>query len=232
MRSAVRHFVALGLLRATRGTAGQSRSARAGSARCGGPGGPIGGPRSAPRRRWSPSRSSRPRREAKTGSTGTVDATIEMPDDPDVGADPVLMGQTGVEFTRGVWPEPRPRVGARHPASVVVRWSDARPGRSSRHRWRRVRPCDAVASDLSVTGARLLLPAGAVLAVGSRLNLDIGGSTSMASVVWVEAALSDRARLCGVMFVAPDDRFLATISTIIEDHGRSSGGGGGGAGRR
>ena len=131
-------------------------------------------------------------------------------------ADGSQMGDTGIEFSRGVWQELRPRIGERRQARIPVRWAVSGPGSSARRWWRRARIMDAVVTDISVSGARLLVQPGAELTVRSQLELEIGGVWTSARVMWIEPTGNDSARLCGLMFINPADCFMAAVSCVLD----------------
>lgn len=65
--------------------------------------------------------------------------------------------------------------------------------------------------DLSLSGARLLLPADGDFTLRRTFDLEIDGHWSRVEVAWVEPSGDPLAVWCGVEFVAPDDAFMTSV---------------------
>lgn len=115
------------------------------------------------------------------------------------------------DFGEHSWDLASRRVGERHPVEHPVLWQvvpDRRRGR------RRNRPRSAVLADLSVSGARLVVPAGKPPPVGSMVVLDLEGVSANARVVRAEASGDGGPAGCGVTFVAPPPPFMAVVAAL------------------
>lgn len=130
--------------------------------------------------------------------------------------------QTAFELNRGLWREVRPRIGARTVVGIPVRWRvpvAATPRPAAGRRRRSSEPVTpptpptqpAVVHDLSVTGARLLIPADDAIVPHASFDLELDGAWVSARVAWLEESAHPSARWCGVSFVHPDPAFLAAV---------------------
>lgn len=111
---------------------------------------------------------------------------------------------------RGAWQAVTRRLGARHRVGLSVRWRPSGPAPRRRRRGAD-EPREAVLSDLSVSGARLLLAGGDSIARHQTFELEIDGRWSRVEVAWVEPNTDPEAVWCGVEFLAPDDDFMASV---------------------
>lgn len=126
----------------------------------------------------------------------------------------------GFDFNRGTWREIRPRIGGRTQVGLSVRWRlPAEPahasGRKRRHRHAPVPVTfPAVVHDLSVSGARLLVPADDAVVLHAVLELELEGEWAPAQIVWIEPSEHESARWCGVMFLRPGLPFIEAVSRL------------------
>lgn len=126
------------------------------------------------------------------------------------------MDHAGFDFNRGTWREVRPRIGGRTQVGLSARWrfpAEA-PAAGRRRRRRPAAPPThpAVVHDLSVSGARLLLPADDAVVLHAVLELELEGVWAPAQVVWIEPSEHESARWCGVMFLRPGLAFIEAVS--------------------
>ncbi|CAN5558327.1 hypothetical protein BH10ACT1_BH10ACT1_04500 [soil metagenome] len=126
-----------------------------------------------------------------------------------------MVEETGFEFSRGVWREVRPRIGTRQEVGLPVLWRDQTAPEKARKRLRKAQPRrsgPAIMHDLSVTGARLLVPADDAIAPSRVIELEVDGEWASVQVAWVQPSDHPSARWCGVMFLHPSARFLAVVA--------------------
>lgn len=127
------------------------------------------------------------------------------------------MGQSGFEFVRGAWREVRPRIGHRHPVGISVQWKAcvSQPTRRRRRR-SKVEQGQAVAVDMSVSGARIALPLDTDFIRGSRFELEVDGEWAMVLVAWIKPANGTAALFCGVMYLLPSPEFIAAVARVLD----------------
>jgi hypothetical protein len=112
---------------------------------------------------------------------------------------------------RGAWQAVSRRLGARHRVGLLVHWR--RPAPPIRRRRRSVDDDrrEALLHDLSVSGARLLLPADGNFVRHQIFDLEIDGNWSRVEVAWVEPSSDALALWCGVEFLAPGKAFMSSV---------------------
>ncbi len=127
------------------------------------------------------------------------------------------MEETGFERTHGLWRQIETRTRPRHQVGIPVDWrppkADGTLSRSDPHLDDDVRR--AILHDLSVSGARLLLPAEEHVTRDSLLQIRIDGEWTAVQVVWTLPSPHPSACWCGVLFVKPSGRFMATIFDVL-----------------
>ena len=74
-----------------------------------------------------------------------------------------------------------------------------------------------------MTGARLLVPAEDTVVRGALLELEIDGGWATVRVAWVTPAADPSALWCGVMFLLPDDQFMAGVARVMDAANRAAG---------
>lgn len=123
--------------------------------------------------------------------------------------------------SRGVWDSVSRRIGNRHQVGEPVHWRSkvAGPPRTRRG-FRRTADAgppvsNAILHDVSVSGARLLVPADDALQRGSLFDLEVAGAWCTVKVAWVTPSEDPAARWCGVMFLLPDAKFMAAIGALM-----------------
>jgi hypothetical protein len=126
----------------------------------------------------------------------------------------------GFANPRGVWDAVSRRIGSRHEVGHAVHWrkKPAGPERGGRFRRRAAAHApvsNAILHDVSVSGARLLVPADDGLIRGSLFDLEVSGAWSTVKVAWVTPSDDPAANWCGVMFLLPDQQFMAAIGTLM-----------------
>lgn len=115
------------------------------------------------------------------------------------------MEQTAFELNRGLWRETRPRLGVRTVVGRSVRWR--LPGTEGPTQ-------PAVVHDLSITGARLLVPADDAIVPNAAIDLELDDEWSATRVVWLDDSAHRSARWCGVSLQQPSPAFLAAAARI------------------
>lgn len=127
----------------------------------------------------------------------------------------MIVEETGFEFSRGTWREVRPRIGDRQQVGLSVRWrpaASAPPTRKRRWLSGPGEPNPAVVHDLSISGARLLVPADGAIVVRKAIDLELDGEWAAVQIAWVQPSEHPSAWWCGVMFLHPGAAFLAAVS--------------------
>lgn len=115
------------------------------------------------------------------------------------------------DFGEHNWDLASRRVGERHPVEHPVLWRVV-PDRRRGRRRNRFEP--ATLADLSVSGARLVVPAGKAPPRGVMVVLDLEGETANARVVRAEPAGQDGPAGCGLTFVTPPPSFMAVVAAL------------------
>lgn len=133
----------------------------------------------------------------------------------------------GFEYDDPSWRAGGQRIGKRQPVGVPVRWRVPRPlptprrsARSARTRPRRAPlpppSIAAIAHDLSVSGARLLLPDDGSLETRKLMEIQVDGVWAYAWVVRLERSPDPAASWCGAMFINPSHSFILAVARTME----------------
>lgn len=115
------------------------------------------------------------------------------------------------DFGERNWDVASRRLGERHPVEHPVRWRVVPVRRRGRQRNKLEA---ATVADLSVSGARLIIPARSAPPAGAMVALELEGETAQARVVRTDAGGDGEAKGCGVTFVTPSPSFMAVVASL------------------
>ncbi|HEX2575482.1 MAG TPA: hypothetical protein VHK88_03975 [Aquihabitans sp.] len=126
--------------------------------------------------------------------------------------------------TRGAWQELRSRIGQRHQVGLPARWrAHDQPPPTRRRGLRKAAaeptPGDAIVHDLSVSGARLLVPATDLITPRALIDLELAGAWGRCQVAWVSDTEEAGALWCGVLFLQPGPAFMEAITRAMDVSG-------------
>lgn len=134
------------------------------------------------------------------------------------------MEAAGFEYDDASWRAGGQRIGKRQSVGVPVRWRVPAPPPAPKRRGRG-RPLrapipppsiPAIAHDLSVSGARLLLPDDGTLETRKLLELQVDGVWAYAWVARIERSPDPAASWCGAMFLNPSHSFITAVARTMD----------------